>query len=81
VLVKPGIAQGKAIHEETLQEAANLAAYYSHGSAQSKVPVMVASPKQIKKSPKGSPGAVLVMKQQRTLLGCPANALPSDTQQ
>jgi hypothetical protein len=36
---------------------------------------MVASHKQIMKPPKSSLGAVLVMKQQRKLLGCPANAL------
>ena len=54
-----------------MQFAADVAAYYSKARDDTKVPVMYAFPKQLKKPKGGAQGMVSVRKQEGTVVGRP----------
>jgi len=60
--------------EETLAMAANLAALHSKQKMDSKVMITVADPKDIRKPPQAPKGAVILMKEKRSLVGFPEKA-------
>jgi predicted ribosome quality control (RQC) complex YloA/Tae2 family protein len=62
VLIKSS-QSASAVHDEDLEFAANLAAYYSKGSNLSKVDVIMADKKDISKPKGAKPGQVLVRKE------------------
>jgi predicted ribosome quality control (RQC) complex YloA/Tae2 family protein len=52
-------SEGREIDDRTLEEAANLAAYYSKGKMSSKVPVDYTQKKNVKKPAGAKPGMVI----------------------
>ena len=59
--------------EDTLQMAANLAAYYSRARLSEQVPVVYTEPKNVYK-PKGSLPGMVIYKRERVLWGQPQQA-------
>ena len=66
--------------QDCLELAAHLAAFYSDGRTESRVPITVAEPKHVVK-PRGAPlGAVQVRREGYVLYGCP-DSVPRDLQE
>ncbi len=74
VLVKP---KSPPVAESVLREAAAYAAYFSRARGQSKVEVMVAEARHVRRVPGGPPGRVLV-REYRTVSVKPRPPLPSE---
>lgn len=62
---------GAAASEESLQYAADVAAFYSQGRGSTQVPVTYCSPKYIKRITGGSPGSVSILQQQGVVYASP----------
>lgn len=74
VLVQYSKAKGTKPHEDDLQFAANLAAFYSDFKVEKKVWVTCVDPKHLWKPPKAPPGAVAIKQELSPVLGFPDQA-------
>jgi predicted ribosome quality control (RQC) complex YloA/Tae2 family protein len=69
------LGAGAAAEPQDLQQAANLAAYYSRARQSTQVPVVWTEPKHVYK-PKGAKPGMVVYKHEKVIWGNPQNVLP-----